>query len=47
MGGVIAEILQGCTGRHREMSAFFLRAVQGDVVGKDLDSNTYNAVLNL
>ena len=36
-GGVIAEILQGGTGRHRKMAAFFLRAVQGGVVGKGLN----------
>ena len=33
-GGVIDEILQGGTGRHRKMAAFVLRAVQGGVVEK-------------
>ena len=37
----------GGTERHREMSAFFLRVGQGGVVVKDVDSNTYNAILNL
>ena len=30
----MAEILQGGTGRHRNMAAFFLRAVQGGVVAR-------------
>ena len=40
----MAEILQGGTGRHRNMAAFFLRAVQGGVVGKGLICLKYEPI---